>query len=430
MKTLAHPESVAPTASGWLELRESSRDAASVTEAEIALARTALKGLPVGGRPLSDSRVFMAGLGAAGGVAYRLLVQSGVGAIDAVDPDSYGSDSFLTQTSTWKDAGQPKAIVQRNNAADLNPAVRIRTAVGPAQHVRLRDLRLADLFLIAGDNLAVALWCGSRAAGLGKPMVQAAVHGETASAIVRGYDLRDGEGACPRCGLSQQELQHQSVRHGCDVGATVPLAKESTRTQPTICNVAGAMAASEAIKWLTGNEDLALRGEEALVSTLAFQSWRTALRRDSQCAQPHRKWELVDLETEAHETSLRDIVEHDGPRPDEIPQIRSELDWISFTFCSACQQRADVRRFARLDAVVGRCDCGEPLKPVPQGAHSIVPPQDLRACWEKPLSEIGITAGEAVGLRRDETWHYFFTNDQNWRKIEPTVRRETNVDGK
>lgn len=409
------------TTSSAMRFRTWQADASAAEAARESLERYALKGLSAAGRTLAQGRVAIFGIGAAGGVAYRLLVQAGVGAIDIVDPDRYGMDSFLTQNAAWSDAGRLKAEVQGEAAVRLNPAVQVRAAVGRAQQVRLRDLRLADVLLAAGDNLELALWSGKMAAGLGKPLVQAAVHGETASSIVRGYDLRDGEGSCPRCGLGQRELEQQSTRHGCDIGQTASVETEPTRTQSTICNIAGAMAATEVMKWLTGNESLALRGEEAIVSTFNYNAWKTTLPRDERCGMPHRRWQLTDVPQRATETTLRMLVKQLGlGNALETQLIKSELDWIRFTFCSACRRRVDVCRFGRLDESLGVCVCGEPLKAVPQGVRSIVPPEDLDWVGDKPLAEIGLDGGHAIGIQQGESWHYVFPrcneDEPNWLK--------------
>jgi molybdopterin/thiamine biosynthesis adenylyltransferase len=338
------------------------------------------------------------------------LVRAGVGTVEAVDPDSYGDESFLTQPIDAHQPGQPKAWVQAARASASNPSGVVRAAVGYAQDLTLRDVRRADVLIVAGDNGDLPLWACRMAAALGKPVVQGAVYGETASAIVRGYGLTDPEASCARCGLSQRELSERKNRFMCDPFTMRQTGAEPTRTLPTICAVAGELLANEAIKWITGGEHLALSGAEFTLSLWTYRSMITELPRNMTCRLPHQRWELLDLEQSADEVTPSMLADRVGIAHDPtLLQMKSEIPWISFTVCSACEHRNSVRRFARWGSEIGHCRCGEPLTAGTSGAHSVVPLDDLRACWETSVADIGLTAGEAVAMLREDDWVYFFT---------------------
>ena len=236
----------------WLSDADAEQAARRVTLA------TPLKGLPPSAKAVATGTVLVLGLGAVGGVAFEALARSGVGTLLGVDPDRYGPESFLTQPSAWADRGRPKAWVQGRRAQAANPAVRVRTAIGYAQQVPLWILRSASVLLVAGDSAELPRWVARRAAALGRPMVQAAVHGETGLAIVRGYALRDPRAACPGCGAGEADRVRRDEA-GCDPSTMRRAGQLATRTQPTICGLAGQLLANEALKWLAGLEAYALQ---------------------------------------------------------------------------------------------------------------------------------------------------------------------------
>ena len=268
------------------------------------------------------------------------------------------------------------------------------------------------MILVAGDNLSLLLWAARKAAVLGKPLVQAAVHGETGSAIVRSYDLRDAANACPMCGISERELNDQASRFGCDIDTSRPNNGEATRTMPPICHAAGALAANEAIKWLAERHEIAMCGEEFVCSMFAYKTWRTELQRHHDCRLPHTHWQLRDISAGANETTLGCLTGQLGMDHFQITaQVRSEIPWISFTFCGSCGRKASVRQFARVGSAVGRCECGAALTTLPQGMRSVIPADDLKSCWDKPIASLGIESGEAIGMLREDKWVYFFASE-------------------
>jgi molybdopterin/thiamine biosynthesis adenylyltransferase len=395
----------------WAAWAQTPRD---VAEARSLFIENPLKGMPGSAGSLSESRAIVFGVGATGGVASSVLAQSGIGDLDLVDPDSYGTTSFMTQPTSYQHRGHPKALVQGERAQRINPACRVRAAVSQAQDLLLRDLRKPDLFLVAGDNLSLLIWAGRMAVALGKPLIQAAVHGETGSAFVRSYSLRDASSACPMCGMSERELSDQEGRFGCDIDTSRPTNTEATRTIPAICQAAGIFAATEAIKWLAGRHDLAIRGEELVCSMFAYQTWRTELPRNPVCRLPHAQWQLEDLPAAANQTTLGCLAGELGMNQfQKSAQVRSEIPWVSFTFCGSCGRKASVLRFARVGSAVGRCRCDAPLTPVPQGLRSVIPSADLMSCWDKPIASLGIESGEPIGILRGAEWVYFFTSDDN-----------------
>lgn len=400
------PASVQPELQHW---HSWSSHPETCQEVEKWMERTPLKGHIGDSKLLRTSMAIVMGLGAVGGPAFEQLARSGIGEIVGVDPDSYSEESFLTQPIPWSQRAGPKAPVQAARAHKANPSGVVHSVIGHAQDLPLRVLRRAAVLVCAGDNLELPLWACRVGAALGLPVVQAAVHGETASAFVRGYGLVDALAACARCGLGPGEVSAQRSRYGCDPGTLRKAGNEPTRTLPTICGLAAQFAANEALKWVTGNGQHALNGEEYAISLWTYRSWRTELPRNPDCELPHCRWELQDLADHWDAVTPSTIAKQLGATCDSgTLQVRSEIPWISYTFCPECCLRHAVRRFARIGSVVGRCKCGQTLRAGPQGAHSVIPLDDLRACWDHSFAELGLQPSEAVGMMPEEQWVYFF----------------------
>lgn len=359
-------------------------------------------------RELRQRTVVLFGTGAVGGVALQQLARVGIGTLICVDPDSYGEMSWLTQPVTPEDAGRSKAWLLSERAHATNPSVNVLAAVGLAQHLPLQVLNRADLFVAAGDNLELMVWAGTVAAQLGKPLLQGAVHGETWTALVRGYDLRDPGAPCPACALSAREWAEQSAIDGCDVGSASARTAEPTRTLPTVCATAGQLAAGEALKWLLGKEAQALHGEELAHCLLTHRLWRTKLTRKPQCPCPHRRWALVEVPESPADVTLATLAGRLGVSGPATVQVRGEVSWVGSASCAGCGQVSAARRFAWPGTEIGRCPCGQPLLASPPGLASVMPSDDLRSCLDRPLAALGLGPGSAVGLSENgKDWTYF-----------------------
>jgi molybdopterin/thiamine biosynthesis adenylyltransferase len=356
---------------------------------------------------LATRSVLVFGLGAVGGVAFELLARLGVGDLLGVDPGSYGEQSWITQPIAASDTGRSKAQVQGERAHVSNPAVDVHTATGFAQDLPLRILQRADLFVAAGDNLDLVVWAGTLATGLGKPLLQGAVHPETWTAIVRAYELRNPEAACPACALGPRDWARLRNRAGCDPSAPPTLAGERTHTLPTLCGTAGHLLASGSLQWLLEDEQ-ALCGQELNYCLRTHRVWRTDLPRRGRCRCPHQRWRVEQVNVGPEQCTPASLAERAGLPLDGL-QVRSEVPWVRFALCTSCGTEVSVRRFARLGSTVGSCACGAALVAGPLGMCSVLPQEDLQACGDTPLLSLGLRGGDAVGMSASEDWTYFLT---------------------
>ena len=173
-----------------------------------------------------------------GGICFAELARLGVGRLYGVDIDQYGEDSWQTQPMRRiEDADAYKAVVQARIASEANPACTVTTAIGFAQDMPLHLLCRADVLVVAGDNLELAVWAGNIGAALGVPVLVGAVEGHTWLAACRGFDLTDPEAACPGCTLSDGEWKTLTSRAGCDPH-TLRAIRASSRRGPSRASAA------------------------------------------------------------------------------------------------------------------------------------------------------------------------------------------------
>ena len=376
----------------------------------MVIRRTQLKGLPAKNRPLRARCVLLPGLGAVGGSACVELARAGVGQLEGVDPGHYRAESFLTQPTTENVArrGEPKASALAASAHAVNPAARVRCTAALVQDIPLRLLYDADIWLVAGDNAEMVVWLGERAVALGKVLMQGAVHPDTCTSILRAWDLRRTDAACPACALGPQEWATLDERDGCDPNVTARIGSIPTRTLSPICRTTGQLMAFEALKRLSGNENLALSSEELTYSLWTHRAIRTELSHNPACRTSHEAWNVANAPAAWDQISPEVLMQKVGaPLKDAMPVVRAEIPWMSFGFCQACQWQSRIRRFGSVAQAVGRCDCGGALVVPPAGVRSMVPAADLDAIQHCSLASLGLPPDRGIGLFVGERWHYF-----------------------
>jgi molybdopterin/thiamine biosynthesis adenylyltransferase len=368
-----------------------------------------LKGLPGDAGLLAKCCVAVVGTGAVGGVVLAQCARLGIGTLIAVDCDAYTNDSVLTQPALAEHITQPKAFVQGALAHAIHPRGTIHAAAGNAQELPLALLRRADVIVSAGDNLELLVWAGVMGRALNKIVIQGAVHGETATALVRTF-VPGLETACPGCMLNSGEWNRLDSRFGCDLQTSRRENIEPTRTAPAVSATAAQMVVGELPKWLLGGGDQALRGEEVAYAMFGHRLWRTTLPYNPRCRCPHACWNVIDVEQHPRDVSLAELVGRMGGAPCGESNgflVKSELPWINVAQCALCKRTQGVRRFDRVGRVLGACGCGGELVAQRSGLTSI-PLEEWSACVCLPLSELGIDRSSALGIGSDDGWTYFF----------------------
>lgn len=377
--------------------RWNSTGEASVRAAELARS-IPLSGLPVGGKDWTTRTALLGGGGAVGGVALEHLARAGVGTIWLVDPARYRPTSFLTQPIEAACAGQPKAWVQGARAHRIQPAVTIIAGLGYIEDVPWSILYAADVWIAAGDSELVPRYLGGFVKKFSRRMIQASVFGPTSTAIVRGYSA-DPRTACPLCDFDPAAELSEAPGGSCDPMLAAPTVAPPTRTQSTVCALAGTLGAHEALTALGGHDQLLLDGEELVHCLSSHRVMRSTLAVADDCIGEHAPADLVRWDGDWDETTpamLAAELDLDVSTP--IP-IQSELPWVTTGSCITCGKVQPVRRFGRLGADVGRCECGEVVRPLPRGLRDTTPARDAAYCWNRPLGQLGLPADRGVALR-------------------------------
>ena len=355
--------------------------------------------------------MFVAGLGAVGGKVFELLARLGIGELFGVDFDVYDEHSFRTQPCNFTDAGRPKAFVQGERAQAVNPGIAVNTARILAQDVPVHILRLADVWVSAGDNRELPVWLGVAAAGMGKTLIQGAVDGDSWTACVRVFDLRDHRQSCPACGLSTAEWHQLRHRQGCGTLLADPSGNVATRTLPNVCGMAAELVTAEVLKQLLNLESAPSGGEEVAYCQQTHRMFRSQLPRNPDCRCPHDRWTLRDVDIDPRHLTLRTLQAGLEFTESQAVRVRCELPWVASAVCPVCQRRKPLRLFGRAGDVVGTCTCGGTLTASPLELRSVVPRDDLAACRDVPLSQLGVTPGMAIGLSTGESWVYCFVGN-------------------
>lgn len=210
---------------------------------------------------LRASGVLIVGVGALGSVISETLTRSGVGRIRLVDRDVVELSNLQRQTLyTERDVhnGLPKAIAAAERLQAVNSQVEIDPHVADLTHQNLRELADGvDLLLDGTDNFATRFLLNDFAQAERKPWVYAGVVGSEG----RVMPIVPGRTACLACLLPEPPPPGDTET--CDSAGVLG---------PAV-NVVASLAAAEALKLLTGNED-------ALASGLTVVDlWRNHHRR-------------------------------------------------------------------------------------------------------------------------------------------------------
>jgi molybdopterin/thiamine biosynthesis adenylyltransferase len=222
-----------------------------------------------GQKALKNARVLVIGAGGLGSPALLYLAAAGVGTIGVVDDDVVDTSNLQRQVIHTHDRiGSPKVASAAAAMRALNPHI----AVEPHQ-VRLGEenaealLAGYDLILDGSDNFDTRYLTNRVAAGLGKPLIAAAItqwegqislydpaHGTPCYECI--FPTRPAPGLVPSC---------------AEAGVVAPLP-----------GVIGAMMALEAVKHVTGAGQT-LRGEMLVYDGLWGESRKFALARRADC---------------------------------------------------------------------------------------------------------------------------------------------------
>ncbi len=122
---------------------------------------------------LRTARCAVFGTGGLGGVAFEVLVRSGVGHFNIVDKDAFDASNLNRQIhATRKTIGHVKVQAARERALEINPTVEVATWERVDGETVREILRGADVAVQAIDTLRASLVLSRAAREMGVPFVE------------------------------------------------------------------------------------------------------------------------------------------------------------------------------------------------------------------------------------------------------------------
>lgn len=213
-----------------------------------------------GQKRISDSRVAILGCGALGTVAAEILARAGVGELRLIDRDVVEWTNLQRQALyIERDAkeGRSKAGAASERLMEINSSIQVVPIVADVSSHNIRGiLDGVDLVIDAADNFLVRFLLNDWSLATSTVWVHGGCVG--AAGQVR---LFTGKGSpCFRCWVP--EPPPASAVDTCDTAGVIGSAT----------HVIASLQATEAIKWLSGNQD-AIRG-----TLLSIDLWNNRIR--------------------------------------------------------------------------------------------------------------------------------------------------------
>lgn len=339
-------------------------------------------------RRLTALRVAVVGAGAVGGRLVDHLARLGVAALCVVDRGRFKPESVSTQPVMPDAVGMSKAVHTARLAARLSLETRVSVFDGPVQALEADAFHDADAVFLATDNLEAEIDVGQRCAHLGRPLIQASVHGETLTAQVRVFANRPLD-ACLACGYTREEWGHvdRGTRFACD--PAVDPAEAHARAGQTgldtpttsiapLCAMASDLAVFQLVRRTLR---LGERVDNCVVTYCGYTHATTVspLAPNASCRCDHRPVTVVPAPERLSALSLaalRQLAEDGAGGTCGLRAVAYAVDdtaFISHARCVCGEHTSPARFVARGDSVASCTVCGEPLLAEPYFAHSPVP---------------------------------------------------------
>lgn len=347
--------------------------------------------------------VLLIGLGSVGFVIADALARLGVGALWLVDCGHFKPASVLTHPIDPAWVGRPKASTAGAHCKRLRPELRVHACDGRAQDLPLATLP-GDLVALATDRLAPEVWAGQAALHLGRPFLQASVHGATLYASARTLpNTAGGQGPCPMCAYDREERARLEAEtrfscDGSDAPAELPPAElPATRSVSFLCAQAANLLLFELLRHVLR---LGRALEDQIIEYCAYthEIRRTPLSRNPECPCEHVTYTGISLPHAVAGCGLAELVHISGAG--DLREVAVAVDqhvFIDAASC-ACTPQRDVRRFLHLGGSLGTCaDCGTPVVPNTGTLRRVIPGSELDP--HLPLAHHGAATARGVLVR-------------------------------
>lgn len=340
----------------------------------------------------------VAGAGALGNEAIKLLAMMGVGHLVIVDPDTV-EETNLSRTVLFRaaDIGLPKAEVAARRVRELNPAVQVRAIVGDATS----DLGLGDL-----ARATMVLGC------LDSPMARWLLNRRCLAAGVEWIDGGTGErhgqvgrygpsgGACFECAMTPRTFERLEKRYRCGFHDAQASAGPAMPSTATLSSTIAAIQVQEALHVAMGVEQPAgLRpGQRLSVYLRPYQLFVDDLPTRTDClAHPDGVPEAsIQMQAPWGTTTLDDVVQAARVVDRTADRVDLGHELIVGATCPECGHESGLAgRRDRLTVASMNCpSCGTARR---YAATSVIWAGDLVA--SRPLGDLSIPPREWLTVR-------------------------------
>ncbi|MCJ7935761.1 MAG: HesA/MoeB/ThiF family protein [Chryseobacterium sp.] len=195
---------------------------------------------------LENAKVLIVGMGGLGCPAAQYLTSSGVGTIGIADDDTVSLSNLHRQILySQDDIGSPKVEVAARKLRHLNPSIAVipyRLRVSASNIMNL--ISEFDLIIEGTDNFETKCLLNDACVLAGKPLVYGAIYQHEGQVSIWNVLQKDGTYS-PHYRDVFPNAEESQVPN-CREGGVIP----------TLAGVVGCMQANEAIKYLTGSEDI------------------------------------------------------------------------------------------------------------------------------------------------------------------------------
>ena len=321
-------------------------------------------------KKLAGLKVVLVGLGSVGGRMALHLARFGVALLWLVDPKVFKAESLLTHEIGPEHVGKFKAVVMGERCRAISPGTRVKVFACRVEELPMDAFADADLVVMATDNLAAELEVSRRCRQLGKPLFQAAVHGESLVAQVRGFANSSDESPCVGCGYNAEEWRQltRQIQFSCEgaaAGNTAPqIAELATMSVPNICSLASDLALNQVIRHV-------LQLGPPVTDTILEYCGHTnravtsPLLRRVDCPCDHRRYALSPPPKSLHEVCCAELSAaagfHNGTGV--VNFAVDGREWARLGECKCPAPRAVARFIPNGQADAGRCaKCRAPIR--------------------------------------------------------------------
>ncbi len=355
-----------------------------------------------GAEALAALRVFLVGAGSVGSAAALHLARLGIGAMWIVDHGVFKEESLLTHPADPSWVGQGKARRIAEAVKELSPDTRVYAYSGRLESLPVGAPDVADLALLAGDNLSVESELGQRCLSLGVPLLQGSVHGETLVAQIRRFPNRDGD-PCPLClfGPLERTWLDAEPRFRCDasVGRDGPGTVETqpTRSPSFLCSLAADLLVAEVTRMAVGCDEPGAGVLE--VCTFSRRSvWSPRVRRED-CPGDHTPWERLELPGDLGEHTVGGVLDAASMVRTQPWSFQAQGLWFAERGGCSCGERP-LGRFVDPSGTADRCpDCGELVRSGWFHSHAEATSRTLAPHLDTPVTRLGGDGCRAFVLR-------------------------------